>query len=190
MLSASTATALSRPSLNRTPQLLGANFLNLLIMDEDRVVREALRDAGHSLGFSAHVAESADQAYRMLEADNIDAVLLEIGSSGGAGLEGLRSIKQRRPDAVVVVLTNSGTVQSAVQAMKEGATTMSPSLSAWRNCVLLGRVAEHLRLKTEPSAARNHQVAAGFRQPRSGARRTWKSSTASLPKPGKARIRC
>ncbi len=150
MLSASTATALSRPSLNRTPQLLGANFLNLLIMDEDRVVREALRDAGHSLGFSAHVAESADQAYRMLEADNIDAVLLEIGSSGGAGLEGLRSIKQRRPDAVVVVLTNSGTVPSAVQAMKSGAydyVTKPFSMEELR--VLLGRVAEHLRVKTE-----------------------------------------
>jgi len=52
-----TDTALSRPQ-----QIEGANFLNLLIVDDDRAVREACRAVAQSLGFTPQVAESAEQA--------------------------------------------------------------------------------------------------------------------------------
>jgi DNA-binding NtrC family response regulator len=132
------------------PQLERANFLNLLILDNDRAVREAARDVGHSLGFSTQVADSAEQAYRMLESDGIDAALLELKVSGAGGLEALKTIKRHRPDAAVIVISGYGTVQSAVQAMKNGAydyVTKPFSIEELR--LLLGRVAEHLRLTTE-----------------------------------------
>ena len=106
------------PALSPAPQMQGANFLNLLILDDDRAVREASRDVGHSLGFSTHIAESAEQAYRMLDNNSIDAVLLELRAAGASGMKALHTIKRHRPDAVVIVLTGYGTVQSAVQAMK------------------------------------------------------------------------
>jgi DNA-binding NtrC family response regulator len=142
---ATAASVLSSP-----PQFEKANFLNLLILDNDRAVRDAARDVGHSLGFSTQVADSAEQAYRMLENDGIDAVLLDLRVPGVGGLETLKAIKQRRPDAAVIVITNYGTVQSAVQAMKNGAydyVTKPFSIEELRQ--LLGRVAEHLRLTTE-----------------------------------------
>jgi len=150
MLSASTSAALGPSPHEHAPQLLAANFLNLLILDDDRAVREASRQVAHSLGFSTHVAESAEQAYRLLDASNIDAVLLELRLPGTSGLEALQTIKRHRPDAAVVVLTGYGTVQSAVQAMKNGAyeyVTKPFSLEELRR--LLERVAEHLRVKTE-----------------------------------------
>ena len=67
-----------------------------------------------------------------------------------AGLEALNQIKSRRPDAVIVVVTGYGTVQSAVQAMKNGAydyVTKPFSLEELR--LLLDRLASHLKLKTE-----------------------------------------
>jgi DNA-binding NtrC family response regulator len=160
MSSATTGTAVGHVLQNRTPQSLvppvripqmqGANFLNLLILDEDRAVREASREVAHSLGFSAHVAESSEQAYRMLESNGIDAVLLDLRLPGAGGLETLRTIRRRRPDAVVIVVTGYGTVQSAVQAMKDGAydfVTKPFSLEELRH--LLEGVAGHLRVKTE-----------------------------------------
>lgn len=137
-------------SLPNLPQLEGANFLNLLIVDDERAIREACRETAQALGFNAFTADSAEHAYRILEAQGIDAVLLDLRLPGAGGIEALNQIKNRRPDAVVVVITGYGTVQSAVQAMKNGAydyVTKPFSLDELK--LLLERVSNHLKLKTE-----------------------------------------
>jgi two-component system response regulator HydG len=138
----------------RAPQIEGANFLNLMIIDGDRTIRESCREVAQSLGFTTVLAESAEQAYPLLDSSGSDAVLLDL-RPGGGGLEVLQAIKQRRADAVVIVVTGYGTVQSAVQAMKDGAydyVTKPFSMEELR--LLLERVADHLRLKTENRALR------------------------------------
>jgi two-component system response regulator HydG len=142
-----TTAALSTPA---PTQIEGANFLNLLIVDDERAIREVCREVAQSLGFNTVVADSAEHAYRMLDSQNIDVVLLDLKLPGAGGLEALHQIGERKPDAVIVVVTGYGTVQSAVQAMKNGAydyVTKPFSMEALR--LLLDRVAGHLRLKTE-----------------------------------------
>jgi CheY-like chemotaxis protein len=75
-------TALLAPS---PAQLEGANFLNLLIVDDERAIREVCRDVAQSLGFNAMVADSAEHAYRTLETQNIDVVLLDLKLPGAGG---------------------------------------------------------------------------------------------------------
>jgi len=133
-----------------TPQLEPANFLNLLIVDDERSVREACREVAMSLGFSAFAADSAEHAYRLLETQAFDAVLLDLRLPGAGGLEALRRIKEKRPDAIVIVVTGYGTVQSAVQAMKNGAYDyVTKPFSVDELKLLLERVASHLKLKSE-----------------------------------------
>ncbi|MGA3107363.1 MAG: sigma-54 dependent transcriptional regulator [Terriglobales bacterium] len=152
MTTAPNAALLAR-SPEHSSQIEGANFLNLLIVDDDRTIREACRDVAHSLGFNPQVAESVEHAYRILNSSNgngsTDAVLLGM-RPGAAGLDSLHAIKKHRPDAVVIAVTGYGTVQSAVQAMKDGAydyVTKPFSMEELR--MLLQRVAGHLRLRTE-----------------------------------------
>ena len=131
-------------------QIEGANFLNLLIVDDERAIRDACREVAQSLGFNTFTADSAEHAYRVLESQGIDAVLLDLRLPGAGGLEALNQIKSRRPDAVIVVVTGYGTVRSAVQAMKNGAydyVTKPFSLDELK--LLLERVVSHLKLKTE-----------------------------------------
>jgi DNA-binding NtrC family response regulator len=133
-----------------TPQIRPANFLNLLIVDDERSVREACREVAQSLGFNPYVADSAEHAYRLLETQSIDAALIDLRLPGAGGLDALRRIKERRPEALVIVVTGYGTVQSAVQAMKIGAydyVTKPFSLDELK--LLLERVVNHLRLKSE-----------------------------------------
>ncbi len=133
-----------------TPQILAANFLNLLIVDDERSIREACREVALSLGFIAHVADSAEHAYRLLQSHSIDAVLLDLRLPGASGLEVLRQIKAQRPEALVIVVTGYGTVQSAVQAMKHGAYEyVTKPFSIDELKLLLDRVSNHLKLKTE-----------------------------------------
>jgi DNA-binding NtrC family response regulator len=133
-----------------TPQIEGANFLNLLIVDDERAIRDACKEIAQSLGFNTFTADSAEHAYRILESQGIDAVLLDLRLPGAGGLEALNQMKSRRPEAVVVVVTGYGTVQSAVQAMKNGAydyVTKPFSLDELK--MLLDRLVNHLKLKTE-----------------------------------------
>lgn len=133
-----------------SPQIEGANFLNLLIVDDDRSVREACREVAHTLGFNVEVADSAEAAYRFIDTHSIDAVLLDLRLPGASGLDALHTIRKHRPDALVIVVTGYATVQSAVQAMKDGAydyVTKPFSMEELR--LLLERVAGHLKLKTE-----------------------------------------
>jgi DNA-binding NtrC family response regulator len=133
-----------------TTQIEAANFLNLLIVDDERSIREACREVAQSLGFSAFIADSAEHAYRSLDSQPFDAVLLDLRLPGAGGLDALRRIKERRPEAVVIVVTGYGTVQSAVQAMKNGAYDyVTKPFSADELKMLLERVASHLKLKSE-----------------------------------------
>jgi DNA-binding NtrC family response regulator len=97
-----TTAALSAPS---PAQMEAANFLNLLIVDDERAIREVCREVAQSLGFNTSVADSAEHAYRLLETQNIDVVLLDLKLPGAGGLEALHQIGERKPDAVIVVVT-------------------------------------------------------------------------------------
>jgi DNA-binding NtrC family response regulator len=145
-----TSAALRPVVTTTTPQFQPANFLNLLIIDDERSIREACREVAQSLGYSTHVADSAEQAYRALDLQSFDAVLLDLRLPGAGGLDALRRIKERRPEAVVIVVTGYGTVQSAVQAMKNGAYDyVTKPFSVDELKLLLERVASHLKLKSE-----------------------------------------
>jgi DNA-binding NtrC family response regulator len=113
VLTTETVTPLQRSSEN--------GLLNLLIVDEERNVRNSCREIAQSLGFATQVAETIEHAYTTLDTAHVDVVLLDLRLPGGGGIEALTEIKRRRPDIVVIVMTGFATVQSAVQAMKAGA---------------------------------------------------------------------
>jgi two-component system response regulator HydG len=106
--------------LNRK-QIPGADLLNLLVIDDEKAVRESCREAAELNGFNTAAAESAEQAYKIFENHPADIILLDLKLPGACGLEALREVKKRRPDSVVIIITGRATVASAVQAMKQGA---------------------------------------------------------------------
>ncbi len=127
-----------------------ANLLNLLIVDDERAIRDGCREVAQAIGFSTFIADNADHAYRVLETTGVDVALVDLRLPGTGGLEVLREIKRRRPETVVVVITGYATVQSAVQAMKNGAydyVTKPFNLEELR--LLLERVVGHLQLTSE-----------------------------------------
>jgi DNA-binding NtrC family response regulator len=127
-----------------------ANLLNLLIVDDERAIRDGCREIAQTIGFSTFIADNAEHAYHVLETTGVDVALVDLRLPGTGGLEVLREIKRRRPETVVVVITGYATVQSAVQAMKNGAydyVTKPFNLEELR--LLLERVVGHLQLTSE-----------------------------------------
>src|SRR6516225_6369330 len=87
------------------------NLLNLLIVDDERSVRESCREVTETLGFATRIAESPEHCYRILDSTNVEVVLLDLRLPGTNGLEILREIKRRRPDTVVIIMTGYATIQ-------------------------------------------------------------------------------
>jgi DNA-binding NtrC family response regulator len=126
------------------------NGLNLLIVDDERSMRESCREVARSLGFNSRVADTPEHVYQVLETSSTDVVLLDLRLPGNSDLEVLREIKQRRPDTLVIVMTGFATVESAVQAMKLGAydyVTKPFNFEELR--LLLERAAAYLKLTAE-----------------------------------------
>jgi two-component system response regulator HydG len=136
-------------------EIPGANLLSLLIVDDERAVREGCREAAQSAGFNTFVADSAEHAYKVLDNQNVDIVLLDLKLPGASGLEALRSMKSRRPNAVIIIITGYATVSSAVQAMKMGAFDyISKPFTLDELRVMLERAMDELKLTTEKRVLR------------------------------------
>ncbi len=141
---------LTAEAAGSTAQMEGANFLNLLIVDDERSIREACREVGQSLGFNTMIADSAEHAYRLMDSQPVDVVFLDLKLPGAGGLEALRYTREHRPDAIAVMITGYATVQSAVQAMKNGAYDyLTKPFSVEELQLLLERITGSLKLKTE-----------------------------------------
>lgn len=95
---------------------------SVLVVDDERNIRVTLREALASAGYEVEVAEDAARALERVEARPWDLILLDLRLPDLDGLEVLTRVRLMRPDARVVVLTAHGTVDSAVTAMKGGAT--------------------------------------------------------------------
>jgi DNA-binding NtrC family response regulator len=125
--------------------------LNVLVIDDEKTVRNTCRVVAEGLGFHTHVAENAGNAYKVLESENIDVVLLDMKLPGSAsGLDMLTDIRSRYPNVVIIVMTGFATVKAAVQAMRSGAYDyLSKPFNLEELRLTLERAATHFHLAAE-----------------------------------------
>ncbi len=95
--------------------------ISLLIVDDESSVRDSLANWFQEDGYRVSCAENAKTALQMLEEEVFDIILTDIKMPGMDGLEMLKRIKSLKPDAIVIVMTAFATVDTAVQALKDGA---------------------------------------------------------------------
>jgi DNA-binding NtrC family response regulator len=98
-----------------------AKKISILIVDDEESVRDSLYNWFMEDGYHVECAENAKKALLMLENENFDIILADIKMPGMDGLEMLRRIKLLKSDSIVIVMTAFATVDTAVQALKDGA---------------------------------------------------------------------
>ncbi len=95
----------------------------ILVVDDEAPMRESLKDWLTEDGYEVDLAPGGEQAIAMARQRDWDVILLDLKMPGMDGLETLRRLKGEDvgTEAQVIIMTAYGTIDTAVQAMKEGA---------------------------------------------------------------------
>jgi DNA-binding NtrC family response regulator len=93
----------------------------ILVADDDADIREILRDTLNSLGARIITAVDGQDCLGRVEADAPDVLLLDIEMPVKSGLKVLQELQQRGSKVTIIMITAYGTIERAVQAMKQGA---------------------------------------------------------------------
>jgi two-component system, NtrC family, response regulator HydG len=103
-----------------------ATLGKILIMDDDESMRVACRQALEESGFSVTTAENGEQGLIQARQESFDVALLDLSMPGIPGMEVLRRLKQESPSTAIIIITGYAAINSAVEAIKSGASDYLP----------------------------------------------------------------
>ena len=105
------------------PASLKANTagLSILIVDDEDATRELCRDIASEMGLEVRTASTTNEALEVLEQSPIDIVVTDLRVPQLGGLELLKRTSLLQPNTAVMVLTQYGTIETAVEATRLGA---------------------------------------------------------------------
>jgi two-component system response regulator HydG len=95
--------------------------MNILIVDDEPTIREACGEVAQLTGMNATMVATAEEAIEVLENNAVDIVLTDLMLPHTSGLELLKRVHDTHPNLPVIVLTQYGTIDSAVAATRMGA---------------------------------------------------------------------
>jgi DNA-binding response OmpR family regulator len=93
----------------------------LLVVDDEPGVRRSLQEILEQEGHQVTTAASGGEALAVLGRDTFDLILVDLKMEGMDGLELMRQAKSAAPDTVVILLTAYGSLDSAIEALRQGA---------------------------------------------------------------------
>ncbi|MCG6908373.1 MAG: sigma-54 dependent transcriptional regulator [Desulfobacteraceae bacterium] len=93
----------------------------ILVVDDERIVRESLFHWFKNGGYAVATAASGAEALEKMAGRPAELLFVDVKMPGMNGIELLERIKAEYPAAVVVIITAYGSIESAVEAMKKGA---------------------------------------------------------------------
>lgn len=97
------------------------NSYRILIADDEENIREALREALGGHGYSLDTAKNGEEALNFIQKQNYHLILLDLVLGDQDGIQVLRQVKTKSPQTEVVIMTAYATVETAVEALREGA---------------------------------------------------------------------
>jgi len=93
----------------------------ILIVDDELSVRDSLNKWFHEEGYEVHTAEDANEALTRMAETKFDAALLDIKMRGTDGIELQKRLHEIDPELISIMMTGYASVETAVEALKNGA---------------------------------------------------------------------
>lgn len=130
--------------------------VKILIIDDDRTLREGCASGLQVEGYSVSVCGRGDEALELVRSTRFDILLVDLFMTPVPGIEILRSVLKMRPDLIVIMMTGNPSVASNVEALQSGAWDYLPKpFSGTHLQILIGRAA--LQVLTARDRNQAHQ---------------------------------
>ena len=127
----------------------------ILVVDDEEQMRGLLVKVLERKGYQVSVCGNGADALDFLEREPADLVVTDVRMPGLSGMEALRAIKELNPEIVVIIMTAFGSIDQAVQAVKEGAYDyINKPFKIDEMLLTIEKALEERRLRHEVSALR------------------------------------
>ena len=93
----------------------------ILIVDDDEVSCRLFAEVLEGEGHEVHQARSGEEALDRLRKESYDLLMVDVRMPGITGLDVTRAMRQEQPSLPVIVMTAFGSIETAVEAIHEGA---------------------------------------------------------------------
>jgi response regulator RpfG family c-di-GMP phosphodiesterase len=101
--------------------VLHAETPRILVVDDEKVIREILADFLNMEGYVVHTVEDGVEAFKELHRRSYNLVISDLKMPNMGGLELIQKITEESLPVLTVIMTGFGTVETAIEAMKKGA---------------------------------------------------------------------
>jgi DNA-binding NtrC family response regulator len=124
--------------------------IKVLVVDDEAIVREALRDWLSDAGHQVLTAENGYQSLQIIEKEKPRVAIVDLVMPGMDGIELLKRAKEISPGIEVILITAYASIPTAIAAMKEGANDyIEKPFSPERVEILIEKLVKHQRLVEE-----------------------------------------
>ena len=93
----------------------------ILIVDDEPIVQESIRDWLKDAGYQVATAESGEEALEMIEKQDFSVMVVDVRLPGKTGITVLKEVKALRPEIKSIIITAYPSTELAAEAMKLGA---------------------------------------------------------------------
>lgn len=119
----------------------------ILVADDEKNIRNGLQIALEDEGYSVLLASDGQEAWQTIESRHVDLLITDLRMPNMGGQELLKRVSSHYPMMPVVILTGHGTIESAVEAMRNGAVDfMTKPLNLDRLFILVRRAFSNIEL--------------------------------------------
>lgn len=93
--------------------------INILVVDDEPVARQSLSDILRLEGYNVHAVANGEQAVEHIRNHSVDLIVLDLKMPGMNGLDVVQVVSQISPDTEIILLTAFGSMESAVEALRQ-----------------------------------------------------------------------
>ena len=101
---------------------MGKKQKRILLVDDETNVRTVFSDVLRKESYIVKGVKDGPEAIKAIDEDNFDLALVDLRMPCMDGIEVLKNIKKRKPQIPVIIYTGYGSITTAVEAMRKGAT--------------------------------------------------------------------
>jgi DNA-binding NtrC family response regulator len=142
--------------------LVPADFrasLNILVIDDERTLRETCKSILAGLGYRVEVASKGEEGLRMAQRRAYDVIITDLYLADVSGIEIVAAVLEERPETIIIVMTGNPSVASNVEALRAGAWDYLPKpFSATHLEIAIGRASHAILVARESESPRASPV--------------------------------